>query len=89
MLLRYMPPCDHSESLALTYNLSSSIFDNGHLKLTVFVGSVKADFLPAFLRLPPCFLIFFFMPIFDLTFGCVIFFYPQTNQTFVPQLMTM
>ena len=58
---RYMPPFDHSESFAVTYNFSSSTFDNGQRKPTIFVDSLKADFLPAFLRLPPDFFFDFFI----------------------------
>src|SRR5699024_7764023 len=44
---------DHSESLDLTTNFSSSTFDNGQRKEIVLVSSLYLGLAPAFLRLPP------------------------------------
>lgn len=50
---------DHSESLDLTNNFSSSTFDNGHRKATVLVSSLYLGLAPEPCRVPPLPIFFF------------------------------
>ncbi len=58
---------DHSKSLDLTINFSSSTFDNGHLKATVLVCSLYLGLAPDPCRVPPLFSFLFLVFIYKLT----------------------
>jgi hypothetical protein len=57
---------DHSESLDMTINLSSSTFDNGHRKATVLVCSEYLGLAPDPCRVPP--LVFLLLSCLDTIF---------------------
>ena len=52
---------DHSESLDLTINFSSSTFDSGQRKATVLVASLYLGLAPDPCRVPPLFSFLFFI----------------------------